>query len=75
MSEPMPMLLDAADQVLLSQRLMARVERRPSKRITEDEVRAEIRAAAEELVAEGGFVFQDGVLIRWPPLLDGEEQP
>lgn len=72
MAEPMPMLLDDADRALLTERLLQVLG--PPRTITDDEMRAAIREAANELVAESEFIFQDGVFIRWPPQIDGLEE-
>jgi hypothetical protein len=69
----MPMLLDDADRTMLMLRVVRRVARERADRagtISVDDLRAAVRAEAEALVAEGGFVFQDGALIRWPPLIE-----
>jgi hypothetical protein len=71
----MPMLLDAADRTMLMLRVATRVARERGDRattISTDDLRAAVRAEAAALVAEGGFVFQDGALIRWPPIIDSE---
>jgi hypothetical protein len=73
MSRPMPMLLDAEDRKMLMRRVVARLKReRPDMHFTRDELRDAVRAEAEALVVEGGFVFQDGAFIRWPPLVEFE---
>lgn len=75
MSGPMPMLLDAEDRKMLIGRVMARLEReRPDMHVTHDELRDAVRAEADALVAEGGFAFQDGAFIRWPPLVEFERR-
>ncbi len=71
MSRPMPMLLDDEDRKMLLHRVAARIQRTyPEMVFTHDELRAAVRAEAAALVAEGGFVFQDGAFIRWPPLVE-----
>ena len=71
MSGPMPMLLDAEDRRMLMGRVLDRVKRDyPDGQFTHDELRDAVRAEAEALVVEGGFAFQDGAFIRWPPLVE-----
>jgi hypothetical protein len=69
----MPMLLDTEDRKMLLGRVAARIQRTyPEMVFTHDELRDAVRAEADALVTEGGFVFQDGAFIRWPPLIEFE---
>ena len=61
----MPMLLNRADRKMLTDRVLARLEREhPNHSCTNSDLRVAIEHEAAALVAEGGFVFRDGALVR-----------
>jgi len=63
----MPMLLSAADRLMLTDRVMERLLReRPAGCCTNEDLRVAINEEAAGLVAEGNFVFVDGALVRRP---------
>lgn len=63
----MPMLLSRADRKMLTDRVLARLDREhPSRSCTNEDLRVAIEHEAAALVAEGGFVFRDGALVRRP---------
>lgn len=63
----MPMLLNTADRKMLTDRVIARLEReKPAGCCTNEDLRLAIQIEAATLVAEGQFVFRDGALVRRP---------
>jgi len=67
-----PMLLNEEDRLMLTGRVIARLQReRPDGCCTNEDLGDAIRAEAEQLVAEGHFIYSDGALIRRPPTTHG----
>ena len=63
----MPMLLNRADRIMLTERVVARLDREhPNHSCTKEDLRLAIEVEAATLVAEGGFIFRDGALVRRP---------
>jgi hypothetical protein len=61
----MPMVLNKADRKMLTDRVLARLQRdKPAGCCTNEDLRVAIDAEAADLVAEGTFVIRDGALIR-----------
>jgi hypothetical protein len=61
------MLLSTADRLMLTDRVLARLQQQhPEGSCSNDDLRAAIAAEADALVAEGQFVVVDGALIRRP---------
>jgi hypothetical protein len=62
------MLLNSADRLMLTERVLARVQReRPGGCCTNEDLGQAIDAEAAALVAGGDFILTDGALIRRPP--------
>lgn len=63
----MPILLNRADRKMLTDRVLARLQReRPEGCATNEDLRVAIEHEAAALVAEGGFIYRDGALVRRP---------
>lgn len=61
----MPMLLNKADRMMLTDRVLARLlEERPLGCASQEDLRLAINVEAAALVAEGNFIFREGTLVR-----------
>jgi hypothetical protein len=63
----MPMLLNRADRKMLTDRVINRLQKEhPAGCCTNEDLRLAIEVEAAALVAEGGFIFIEGALVRRP---------